>query len=305
MKFIFKISFPIFIILLAFSCKKNKEPFSKKLQINVIYWNVNGNHVEEKNATNVDAESGTNLTFYYSIGGEKGFGKYAVEEVVQSFHVTIENSRGTKTCIFVPDGKINGDYSVSIPVRESAKYTFKLTSKEGEEAIVGPIQVNAVVTNKVFNNIGGCTNSKMFAPNASLANPFVYSSMSYDQFYAGYPIFASKEIAGKTYLISPSKFAQYGILNEYTSVFDCWWGNTEFMHYNGSLNLDEFELSNNNHSYQDLESLNFSAPQDTLFVEIGKRFIFKTAEGKKGIAKFTQILNQTNAEVGFVFEFQK
>lgn len=301
-----KIALLFAAVIALISCDKtsNEEGFDKKLKIEVGYWNTSGTRINQSTDLAISAKSGTNLTFYYSIGGEEGFRNKTVAEMVQSFHLVTTNSRGTDTCTFVPDTLVIGSYSVSIPVRESASYSFILTSTAGEKAVVGPIAITAVNTQEVYMDIVTCSATNLFAPgNPNLASPYIYNSNTIDQFYPGYPVFAAVESGGQTYLVSPTRFQDYGVATSYLAQYECGYRATRFMPYTGSLTLDDFTLSNNTHTYSDLNGLTLTNPQETLQVVAGERFIFETAEGRKGIGKFSS--NQSAGGTSFVFEFQK
>ena len=295
-----------FLGLALFSCKQEEEePFSEKLSIAMNYEDASGTWIYQSEATEITVRSGSYLDLSYGIGGEDGFGSSSITDIVQSFEYTVEDANGTNTCTLLDLADASNAANLAYPIRGDVKLTFTITSKDGETAVKGPFTITTSSKKEVINDGAGPSLDNFFVPiGPNVSYRPNYNKQSYvGLFINSYPILSYGSKDGKDYLISPSELGNYTPASEFYTANSCGWRTVKLMPYTGSLDLDELNYGTEVYGYDALDSITITNPVSAIEVVPGEKFLFETAEGLKGIGKFSS--SQTAGVAAFVFECQR
>jgi hypothetical protein len=291
------------------SCKKkeDEEPFSEKLdvKVSILTEDLSTYLYQQSNDKSFTIESGLRVNFDFGIGGEEGFGKNSLEEMVSKLEVKIETSRGIEEREFVPKYKLIGGFGVTVPVNEGVKYTFTLVSMDGEKSVYGPIDFQVINNNKVAKSdnaiiLDNSTNqggymflSPLYKVPAYSGYYFSfydytnYTDNNYSALSPKYVLFGVTKQGSNLYLTSPSQFKTLGAfpnLNDYSG-----WNTVKIQEYTGSIDLLGFDVHYLFNDYQYLENLNITSTDEKVLAVQGYKFMFQSQEGKKGFGVIEEV----------------
>jgi hypothetical protein len=305
----------ILLIALTISCKKkDEEPFSEKFKVELTFknWFDDPSTVLNYSGTSMTVASGTTVYVNTSFGGEEGTGE-GIE--LASLEVTRTTASGTTTCLFTDKDNVN--YSgLSEPIFENTTYTFKLTSASGEVATQGPFVVNVANDQQVLTfqdnlNAYSDTYKRFFSTS--------YSDNVTDNIYdlngtvnvltknvnLRHIDFAlTKDANNNLFLTSPTQFETLGMLPDY-SAYSCNYRRTIFQTYTGTIDFSSVNsiFSENTLTFANLSNdLTITGTSESIPVVNGGHFMFQTAEGKKGIGHFKNVVAGASTDLIIVFQ---
>lgn len=305
----------ILLIALTISCKKkDEEPFSDKFKVELTFknWFDDPSTVLNYSGASITVASGTTVYVNTSFGGEEGTGE-GIE--LASLEVTRTTASGTTTCLFTDKDNVN--YSgLSEPIFENTTYTFKLTSASGEVATQGPFVVNVANDQQVLTfqenlNAYSDTYKRFFSTS--------YSDNVSDNIYdlngtvnvltknvnLRHIDFAlTKDANNNLFLTSPTQFETLNMLPEY-SAYSCNYRRTIFQAYTGPIDFSSVIsiFSENTLTFANLSNdLTITGTSESIPVVNGGHFMFQTAEGKKGIGHFKNVVAGASTDLIIVFQ---
>lgn len=303
------------ISTITFSCKKKKdeEPFSDKFKMTMQWRNLFDNIDNQDGGNTITVPSGSNLIFFSEVGGKEGLGKLTIT----SFEITREKASGTSTSKFLPSNR--GTNSLMEPVYENTKYTFTIKASDGSVATQGPFIVNVNTDSKtiIASPRGSFGNSalRVYGNGYKEIYSTTYRTQGlehlYDVAFEGdivnphfFDFGLIKDASNNLFLLSPSLFDSLNLMpefNEYRNSFR----HTRFEAYTGTIDL--LNLSNTNAlntlTFNSLQNdLNITSNSGKIQVQDGAQFMFKTAEGKKGIGRFKNVVAGVSTELILVFQ---
>lgn len=303
------------VCTLISSCKKkeDEEPFSEELAITMQWRNLFDNINNTNGGNSVTVPSGSTLIFDISIGGKDS----KLKQTVSSFEVTRVTSSGSKTSKF-SDNDALGSLRVE-PVFENTQYTFTMKSSDGATATQGPFIVNVNNDSKtiIANTYGSFGNSalRVYGNGYKEIYSTTYRTQAiehlYDVAFEGKyvnPYFFDfgliKDASNNLFLVSPSLFDSLNLMPEYIGYGNSF-RRTRFEAYSGTIDLLNLSSTNalNTLTFNSLQNdLNIISNSGKIQVQNGAQFMFKTAEGKKGIGRFKNVVAGVSTELILVFQ---
>lgn len=292
------------------SCKKEeKEPFSEKLKVTMEWKNLFDNIENTNGGNSVTVPSGSTLVFSSEGGGEEGFG----DKTIASYEVTRTTATESKTCKLVdPNSYAWG--GLAEPVYENTSYTFTIRSTDGDVATQGPF--NITVTNDssiIAVNIGLNAYSSSYKTFFSTTYHTLSFTHNYDCAFVNTGTFFNprfidfgliSDVNNNLYLVPPTSFDSLAVMPENNSR-NCAYRKCSFQPYSGPIDFSSVVsiFNENTLTYSDLQTgLNITSGSNSILVQEGAHFMFKTAEGKKGIGMFKNVIAGTSTEIIMVFQ---
>lgn len=306
------------LILLALfavvvSCEKEEEePFSDKFEVTITYknWFDDGGANVTNYTAGMTVPTGTQLAINTNFGGEQGTGE-GIE--LSTLEVTRETQSGTTTCLFT-DVK-NSNYSGLVePIYENTTYTFTLTSAAGEVATQGPFEIKVANDEKILTfqdrfNAYSSTYRRFFSSTfGATVSTQIYDldgifTIDHDNFrFIDFGVTADAN--GNLFVSSPSKFESLG-MNTDLSDYNCNYRKTVFQPYTGSIDFSGVVsiFDENTLTYADLETeIVLTTPSESIEIVDGGHFMFETAEGKKGIGMFRNVVAGVSSDFVLVYQ---
>lgn len=292
------------------SCKKEEEePFSDKFKVTMQWKNLFDNIDNTNGGNSVTVPSGSTLIFDSGVGGEEGLG----DKTIASYEVTRTTATESKTCKFVGPNFLTFG-GMAEPVYENTSYTFTLRTTDGDVATQGPFNItvtndSSIIAVSIGLNTYSSTSKTFFGTTfKTLSFTHDYDCQIYTSTNFFNPRFIdfglTSDASNNLYLTAPTLFDSLTVMPENNS-YSCAYRKCSFQSYSGPINFSSVVsiFDENTLTYNDLQTgLNITSNSNSILVQNGAHFMFKTAEGKKGIGMFKNVVAGAHTDLLLVYQ---